>query len=104
LPGFPFTGASAAKIAANSPARYVPGEHALLHRFPMRAFRYQGSEEREQGFPQEPAWPQMLAFARELRAAGGQVTAAVYKGRHNWKLWRWHMSHALIFVGQGFRR
>jgi enterochelin esterase-like enzyme len=46
----------------------------------------------------------MMAFARELRADGARIVdTAVYPGRHNWKLWRPHIPHMLVWAGQGFR-
>ncbi len=40
------------------------------------------------------------AFARELRAAGGHAKVRVYRGRHDWRLWRGHMGAALTYAGR----
>ncbi|HYZ28790.1 MAG TPA: alpha/beta hydrolase-fold protein [Thermoleophilaceae bacterium] len=96
--GYPFVGAYKARIAANSPALYVPGLSGRLHRLPLRAFMYMGSGERW------PSVPDMLAFATRLRAAGARIVdTAIYPGKHNWKLWRPHIPHMLVWAGQGFR-
>jgi S-formylglutathione hydrolase FrmB len=96
--GYPFVGPFKARIAANSPALYVGGLRAQLHRYPLRAFMYMGAAEHY------PNVPMMMAFARELRADGARIVdTAVYPGRHNWKLWRPHIPHMLVWAGQGFR-
>jgi enterochelin esterase-like enzyme len=94
-PAFPFSGLSAATIAANSPRVYVPSLRAKLRRLPVHAFLYVGNHE---GLPPSLT----IAFAHELRAAGAQVNWAVYGGGHNWGLWRAHFSHMLVFAGRSF--
>ena len=96
--GYPFTGAYKSRIAANSPALYVNSLRGQLHRFPLRAFMYMGYGEHW------PTIPDMLSFARQLRAAGATVVdTALYPGHHNWQLWRPHIPHMLVWAGQGFR-
>lgn len=96
--GYPFIGPYKARIAANSPALYVGGLRAQLHRYPLRAFMYMGRSEHW------PTIPDMLSFARQLRAAGARIVdTALYPGHHNWKLWRPHIPHMLVWTGQGFR-
>jgi enterochelin esterase-like enzyme len=95
--GPPFAGRYSARVAANSPAAYVPRMRAELRRFPIRAFLYQGKHD-------DVPLGLMLSFARELRAAGGQVRTAVYPGAHNWRLWHPHFTQVLAWFGQGFRR
>jgi enterochelin esterase-like enzyme len=96
--GYPFTGKYKARIAANSPALYVSQLSGQLHRLPLRAFMYMGYGEHW------PTIPDMLSFARQLRAAGATtVDTALYPGSHNWKLWRPHIPHMLVWAGQGFR-
>jgi hypothetical protein len=69
-----------------------------LHRYPLRAFIYMGSSERW------PTVPDMLTFASSLRAAGARIVdTGIYAGKHNWKLWRPHVPHMLVWAGQGFR-
>lgn len=96
--GFPFTGAYKARIPANSPALYVGRLRAQLHRYPLRAFMYMGTGEHW------PTIPDMLSFARRLKADGATIVdTALYPGHHNWKLWRPHIPHMLVWAGQGFR-
>jgi hypothetical protein len=46
----------------------------------------------------------MMAFARQLRAAGARIVdTGIYPGCHNWKLWRPHIPHMLVWAGEGFR-
>jgi enterochelin esterase-like enzyme len=96
--GYPFTGRYKARIPANSPALYVSRLSGQLHRLPLRAFMYMGYGEHW------PTIPDMLSFARQLRAAGATIVdTALYPGSHNWKLWRPHVPHMLVWAGQGFR-
>lgn len=100
---FPFQNATAAELARNSPADYVPGLRAQLRRLPTRAFLYQGNRERPQYWGLLPSYVSQAQFAGELRAAGARVDTASYAGKHNWALWRGHMDHMLLWVGQNFR-
>jgi enterochelin esterase-like enzyme len=96
--GYPFVGKYVKRIAANSPALYVSRLHGQLHRLPLRAFMYMGHRERN------PTLADMMRFARELRAAGGRIVeTGYYPGRHNWKLWRPHIPHMLVWAAEGFR-
>ena len=96
--GYPFVGPYKARIAANSPQLYVASLRNQLHRYPLRAFMYMGSSERW------PTMPDMLTFASSLRAAGARIVdTGIYAGKHNWKLWRPHIPHMLVWAGQGFR-
>ena len=95
--GYPFVGAYKARIAANSPMLYVGNLRAQLHRYPLRAFMYMGYGEHW------PTIPDMLAFAHQLRADGARIVdTALYPGAHNWKLWRPHIPHMLVWAGKGF--
>jgi enterochelin esterase-like enzyme len=95
--GYPFVGKYVKRIAANSPALYVPRLRGLLHRLPLRTFMYMGNREKV------PNHADMMAFARELKAAGGTIVdTGFYPGGHNWKLWRPRIPHMLIWAGQGF--
>lgn len=95
--GPPFAGRYESRIRANSPALYVRHMHAQLHRFPLRAFMYQGTKD-------DVPLRLMLGFAHELRAAGAQVKTAVYPGGHSWRLWHPHFTQVLAWFGQGFPR
>ena len=51
-----------------------------------------------------PNHADMMAFARELKVAGGTIVdTGFYPGGHNWKLWRPHIPHMLVWAGGGFR-
>lgn len=76
----PFKRASQSLVRANSPADYVRALRAQLRRQPLAAFLYGGDADKQT--------KQLLAFATQLRAAGARVTAHVYAGRHDWRLWR----------------
>jgi S-formylglutathione hydrolase FrmB len=93
-PTGPFSGASRAELAANSPAEYVPALAAQLRALPLRAFIYGGA--------QDPDTLQLVPFATQLRAAGARVVARIYPGRHDWRLWRGQMPHMLAWTGQTF--
>jgi enterochelin esterase-like enzyme len=96
--GYPFVGRYVKRIAANSPALYVARLRGQLHRLPLRAFMYMGNREHQ------PTILDMMAFARELRAAGARIVdTGVYPGGHNWKLWRPHIPHMLVWAGESFR-
>jgi enterochelin esterase-like enzyme len=95
--GYPFVGKYVRKIAANSPALYVARLRRQLHRLPLRAFMYMGYRERH------PTLPDMMRFAGKLKAAGARVVdTGYYPGGHNWKLWRPHIPHMLVWAGEGF--
>jgi enterochelin esterase-like enzyme len=45
----------------------------------------------------------MRRFATRLSRAGGHVEAAVFPGRHTWRLWRAEMPRALAFASRHLR-
>jgi enterochelin esterase-like enzyme len=92
-PTYTFSGVSPALLRANSPARYLPAIAPTLRRTPFRAFLYQGTRD-------DVSASAMRAFTAELRAAGANARAAVYPGRHNWRLWRRHFSAMLEFASK----
>ncbi|HEX6737409.1 MAG TPA: alpha/beta hydrolase-fold protein [Vicinamibacteria bacterium] len=92
-PTYTFSGASPALLRANSPAAYLPAIAPSIRRLPLRAFLYQGAAD-------DVSARAMLAFAGELRAAGVRTRAAIYPGRHNWRLWRRHFSQMLVFASR----
>lgn len=91
----PFAGASQATLDANSPARYVPGLSGSIRRLGLRAFVYQGAGQRT-------GTTAIRAFAAELRGAGAQVGLGIYRGGHDWGLWRRQMPHMLELAGRWF--
>jgi S-formylglutathione hydrolase FrmB len=86
-----FAGASSAQLRANSPELYVARLRPRLLRLPFDAFLYSGTRD-------DVAPRSAESFARRLRAAGGHATAAIYPGRHSWRLWRAHVPDALRFA------
>jgi enterochelin esterase-like enzyme len=95
--GYPFVGKYVKRIAPNSPALYVARLRRQLHRLPLRAFMYMGKREKN------PTIADMMSFARELKAAGAAIVdTGLYPGGHNWKLWRPHIPHMLVWAGEGF--
>jgi enterochelin esterase-like enzyme len=96
--GYPFIGKYVKRIAANSPALYVGRLRGQLHKLPLRAFMYMGNREKI------PNHADMMAFARELKADGATIVdTGFYSGGHNWKLWRPHIPHMLVWAGDGFQ-
>jgi enterochelin esterase-like enzyme len=90
-PNGPFSGASSATLAANSPTAYVRSLAPQLHHARFRALLYAGG--------QDPAVKGQAAFARQLRAAGATVRTTVYPGKHSWRLWRAKMAPMLHWAG-----
>jgi enterochelin esterase-like enzyme len=84
----PFAGATQARLAANSPASYVPRLAPVVRRLGLRAFLYQGMAQRS-------GTAEIRSFAAELRAAGVQVGLGLYRGGHDWGLWRRQLPHML---------
>lgn len=94
-PTYAFTGASNSLLRSNSPSSYVASLSPALHRYPMRAYLYQGAQD---GYPAA----KLRSFADRLQRAGAQVGYHVYGGGHNWKLWRAQLPHMLEFASQSF--
>jgi S-formylglutathione hydrolase FrmB len=92
----PFKHATAAAIASNSPSLYVARVRAQLRRYPLRAYVYVGKHERELS--------KTRLFVRELAANGGHPTVGVFKGGHNWELWRREIPAMLAYAGHWFGR
>lgn len=94
-----FTGATRTALRANSPLLYVNRLRGALARYPVHAWLYQGRLDRDSNAPQ------MFAFARALRVAGGRVRVTLVPGGHSWLVWRNQMPTALrlasIWFGPG---
>lgn len=89
-----FARASAAQLAANSPADYVSGLGVQLRGRPLHASLYAGTADRERG--------KSAAFAQQLAAAGADVRYSEYPGRHSWRLWRDELPAQLRYVDGWF--
>lgn len=81
-----------AALDRNSPALYVPSLARVLHRFRVTGSLYQGNQDHEK--------TNMLLFARRARAAGARVSASVYFGRHDWRIWRYRMKYELRYASR----
>jgi enterochelin esterase-like enzyme len=91
----PFSHASRAELAANSPAAYVPSLAPAIRRLGLRAWLLEGQEDwRSPGL--------MTRFAAELHAAGADVRYGFFPGGHDWRLWRAQTPRLLIAAGRWF--
>lgn len=91
----PFAGTSAATLRANSPSAYFPALAPRLRNLPVWAYVYEGTRD---GYPAA----KLVRFARELRAGGVHVRYGLFRGGHNWRLWRAEMGPMLEFAGRSF--
>lgn len=92
-----FSHATAAEVAANSPADYVPMLAPRIRRDGFRAWLYQGVT--------DTSSPSLISgFATELHHAGGDVHYGFFRGGHDWALWRRQLPHMLIVAGKWFSR
>jgi S-formylglutathione hydrolase FrmB len=89
-------GESPEQIAYNSPAELVPKLAPEIRRLGLHAFVYSGRGDHEPGRYQLPG------FAAELRRAGADVGAAMYRGAHDWGLWRRQGRHMLELANRWF--
>jgi enterochelin esterase-like enzyme len=87
----PFRGMPMAVVHANSPTAYVPAMAPAIRRSGLRVYLYQGRSDR--------GGPAMQAFAAELRRAGASVQDRLYRGGHDWALWRSQIPHMLRVDG-----
>jgi enterochelin esterase-like enzyme len=94
-PTGPFSGATPAELAANSPADYVPSLAPAIHRLGLRAWLLQGRTDWR-----SPA--AIRAFAAELHAAGADVRYGFFPGGHDWGLWRAQTPRMLIAADRWF--
>ncbi len=92
----PFKRASGAKVQANSPAAYVGSLKGQLRAFPLHAFLYGGTSDKD--------LEQTRAFAPRLRAAGAKVSVGIYPGGHDWRLWRERTPAMLRYAARWFGR
>jgi enterochelin esterase-like enzyme len=92
----PFAKATESAIQANDPQRYVPLLRAQLHRYPLHAYLYKGTRE------SPIVRNRMRDVALKLQGVGGHVWFSIYKGGHDWKIWRNQMPHMLRFANHWF--
>ena len=90
-----FAHASAAELAANSPAAYVDRLAPEIRRLGLRAYLYAGNET-----PRDDV--ALRVFAARLRAAGARVGWGIFRGGHDWALWRAQMPHMLRLASAWF--
>jgi len=79
-------------LLRNSPALYVSTLKAELHRYPMRAFAYQGRDDHELTY--------LAQFTARFRAVGGRIIEALYPGKHSFRLWRGRVASMLTFASR----
>jgi enterochelin esterase-like enzyme len=104
-----FSGASRSLLRANSPADYVGSLAPQIRRLGLHAWLYQGRSD-------HMGTGAMLRFAAQLRAAGADVRDALFRGGHDWGLFRaktprmlaaaarWLSAPAARSPGRGTRR
>lgn len=85
-----FAHASRAVLADNSPLREVRTLTAQLAVDPLRVFLFTGRDDNLS--------PQTIPMARALAARGAKVSYALYRGGHDWQLWRAHVDQMLILA------
>jgi enterochelin esterase-like enzyme len=96
-PTGPFSRASSAELAANSPAAYVPTLTPAIRRLGLRVWLLEGQEDwRPPGL--------LVAFAHELHAAGADVRYGFFPGGHDWGLWRRQTPRLMTAIGHWFRQ
>jgi enterochelin esterase-like enzyme len=89
-----FAGEPLFKVQANEPNMYIHKVARRVRRAGLHAYLYTGQR--------DPSAPQVINFARELRAAGANVTLSVFPGGHNWRMWRDHAPAMLEWASQVF--
>ena len=92
----PFAGEPLAAIAANEPNLYLPRVARQVRRYGLRAYLYTGTHDHSR--------PQVTAFAGELQAAGARVGLSVFRGGHNWRLWRRKTPLMLVWASRNLGR
>ncbi|GAC1530798.1 MAG: alpha/beta hydrolase family protein [Thermoleophilaceae bacterium] len=90
----PFAGVPRAIVAANSPLLYVRALKPRLRLLPFHAFIYTGRRER--------AAPGSRDFSKRLRQAGGDARFELFRGGHNWRLWRAEAPLMLDYAARWF--
>jgi enterochelin esterase-like enzyme len=92
-----FAGASAAALAANSPASYVGSLAPRIRRLGLRAWLFQGRTD-----PHDPAL--LRSFAGALHRAGADVRVGFFPGGHDWGLFRAQAPRMLTAASRWFAR
>jgi enterochelin esterase-like enzyme len=76
-----YSGASPAQLRAASPADYLGTVAPRIRRLGLHAWLYQGRSDRL-------GTAALLRFSARLRAAGADVRTALFRGGHDWALFR----------------
>jgi len=92
----PFKGEPPSVVAANDPSVYLPRVAREVRRLGLRAYIYTGTKDHSAR--------QVAAYAHELRAAGGRVVFKVFRGGHDWLVWREHAPRMLVWASHAFGR
>jgi enterochelin esterase-like enzyme len=92
----PFAGEPSSVVQANEPNLYLPRVAAEVRRDGLAAYLYTGTRDYSRN--------QVAAYAQELRAAGAQVTFSMFRGGHNWRLWRRETPRMVLWAGQTLGR
>jgi enterochelin esterase-like enzyme len=92
--GGPFGGMPLAYVQANEPNLYLPQVARHVRRLGLHAYLYTGTRDREA--------PQTIRYAYELAHAGGTVMLSVFRGGHDWRVWRDHAPLMLEWASQVF--
>ena len=91
-----FATASAATLADNSPMAYVRRVAATIRRRGLRVYMFVGRDD-ESSVQQAP-------MAARLRAAGADVSTAMYAGGHDWSVWYPRLNGLLVLASEDLGR
>jgi hypothetical protein len=92
-----FTGASPARLRADSPLAEIPGVAAQIRGQGFRAWLYQGRTDFT------AAW-RITTFGAALAQAGADVRVGFFRGGHDWGLWRAQVPRMLGAASRWFAR
>jgi enterochelin esterase-like enzyme len=92
----PFAGAPDALVRANDPQRYVSLLRGRLRRYPTHFYIYKGTHENA------AVRARVRKVAAEIAGAGAHVTFRVFKGGHDWQLWRKQTPRMLAYANRWF--
>jgi enterochelin esterase-like enzyme len=92
----PFKTASEALISVNDPSTYIYSLGPQLRRYPTHAFLYKATR--------EPAPVKLRAqgVADAMQAMGVRVTFRIFKGGHDWRVWREQTPRMLAYANRWF--
>lgn len=90
-----FLGEPLSVVDANQPNLYIYQVANQVRRLPLRAYIYTSTRDRDA--------PQVITYANELRAVGGRVKLSIFRGGHDWRMWRIHAPAMLEWASQVFQ-